>query len=100
MALRVIHQQIDDYSQSVLTTVLLSYLQLFADGNKRTARLLGHAVLTNNNRFPVIYTAADADEYVNSLVLFYERINLGAFEELILKTARRSVETYCNDSTA
>lgn len=100
MALRVIHQQTDDYSQSVLTTVLLSYLQLFADGNKRTARLLGHAVLTNSNRFPVIYAAADADEYVNSLVLFYERTNLGAFKDLFLKTARRSVETYCNDSTA
>ena len=100
MALHVIHQQSDDYSQSVLTTVLLSYLQLFADGNKRTARLLGHAVLTNSNRFPVIYAAADADEYVNSLVLFYERTNLGAFKELFLKTARRSVETYCNDSTA
>jgi len=40
------------FDKALFATVVLSYIQPFEDGNKRTARLLGNALLLANNACP------------------------------------------------
>jgi Fic family protein len=50
--LEAINSQADPYSKALVATVLLSYLQAFEDGNKRTARMVGHAMMLQAGTFP------------------------------------------------
>jgi len=41
---------------------MISYIQPFEDGNKRTARLLGNAILLANNYCPLSYRSIDEND--------------------------------------
>lgn len=43
------------FEKTILTLLLISYIQPFDDGNKRTARLTGNAILMNANMCPLSY---------------------------------------------
>ena len=74
--------------------VLLPYLQPFADGNKRTSRLVANAVLLAHEYPPLSYRSIDEQEYKGALLLFYEQGSLANFRELYLKQLEESAETY------
>jgi len=74
--------------------VLLPYLQPFADGNKRTSRLVANAVLLANGYPPLSYRSIDEQAYKGALILFYEQGTLANFRELYLKQLEESAETY------
>lgn len=70
------------FSKALLAIVLLSYIQPFEDGNKRTARLLGNALLMAYEACPLSYRSVDEAEYKKALVLFYEQNNVRYFKDL------------------
>lgn len=72
----------DIFSKALLTIVLLSYIQPFEDGNKRTARLLGNALLLAHDACPLSYRSVNEAEYKKALILFYEQNNIRYFKEL------------------
>ncbi len=74
--------------------VLLPYLQPFADGNKRTSRLLANAVLLAHGYPPLSYRGIDEQAYKGALILFYEQGSLANFRELYLKQLEESAENY------
>ncbi len=41
----MINKSADTFEKSLLSILLISYIQPFEDGNKRTARLIGNAML-------------------------------------------------------
>ena len=45
----IVNSKKDTYAKAVLLNTLISYIQPFNDGNKRTSRLMGNAVLMANN---------------------------------------------------
>lgn len=82
------------FAKSLLSIILLSYIQPFEDGNKRTSRVLGNAILVANNSFPLPLRNVDENLYKEATLLFYEQNNLNLFKKMFIEQCRFSVENY------
>ena len=82
------------FEKSLLALVLLSYIQAFNDGNKRTARIISNAVLINYNYCPVSFRTVDSMEYKKAMLLFYEQNNITAFKKIFISQFEFAVNTY------
>jgi Fic family protein len=82
------------FEKSLLTLVLLSYIQAFNDGNKRTARIVSNAVLIHNNYCPISFRTVDSVEYKKAMLLFYEQNNIIAFKKIFIDQFEFAVNTY------
>jgi len=82
------------FEKALLLLVLLSYIQAFADGNKRTARIISNAVLMNNNYCPVSFRTINSIEYKKAMLLFYEQNNINAFKNIFIHQFEFAVNTY------
>ncbi len=80
--------------KAIFAISVLSYIQPFEDGNKRTARLLGNAILLSNNYCPLSYRNINEIDYKKALLIFYENQNIQPLKELILAQYRFAVENY------
>lgn len=93
-AFRAINKLKEPYSKALAVILLLSYLQLFEDGNKRTARLLGNAILLAYGVCPLSYRNVDEADYKKALLLFYEQNSARMFKELFMEQYRFAVSKY------
>lgn len=82
------------FEKTFLTILLLSYIQGFEDGNKRTARLTGNAILMNNNACPLSYRSVNPTEYKKAVLMFYELNNVSAFKAIFMNQFQFAVENY------
>jgi Fic family protein len=73
---------------------MISYIQPFEDGNKRTARILGNALLLANNACPLSYRSVNEGDYKKAILLFYEQNNINLFKELFINQFKFSVDNY------
>lgn len=80
--------------KALASVLLISYIQPFEDGNKRTARLLGNAILLANNYCPLSYRSVDDNDYKKAIILFYEQNNAGFFKELFIEQFIFSLNNY------
>jgi len=80
--------------KAIFAISVLSYIQPFEDGNKRTSRLLGNAILLSNNYCPLSYRNLNEIDYKKALLVFYENQNILPFKELLLAQYRFAVENY------
>jgi len=62
----------DPFEQSFFLLMHLSYLQAFEDVNKRTARLSSNLPFIKDNLCPLSFVDVPKDDYVKSLIYFYE----------------------------
>lgn len=76
------------------TLLFVSYIQPFADGNKRTARMLSNAILLSNNCYPLSYRSVDEAYYKKAQILFYEQHNIFYFKEIFKEQYKFSVDNY------
>jgi len=82
------------FEKAVILMLLIAYIQPFFDGNKRTSRLSGNAILQSFDTCPLSYRSMDEVEYKKAILLFYERNNISYFKELFLKQFEFAVENY------
>jgi Fic family protein len=82
------------FSKALLALVLISYIQAFTDGNKRTARIISNAILINANHCPLSFRTVDPILYKKAMLLFYEQNNLTAFKKIFIDQFEFAVETY------
>jgi Fic family protein len=82
------------FEKALLSLLLISYIQPFADGNKRTARIISNAVLMDNKHCPISYRTVDSINYKKALLLFYEQNNITAFKKLFIDQFEFAVKTY------
>jgi Fic family protein len=82
------------FEKAFLSLVLLSYIQPFGDGNKRTARIVGNALLIANSHCPISFRTIDSVEYKKAMLVFYEQNNLNAFKEIFMSQFEFAVNTY------
>ena len=61
------------FEKALLTLVLLSYIQAFSDGNKRTARITSNAILIANGYCPLSFRTVDSVDYKKAMLIFYEQ---------------------------
>lgn len=84
----------DVFEKALLALVLISYIQPFMDGNKRTARIVSNGILMNNQYCPLSFRTVDSIDYKKALLLFYERNNISAFKDIFIKQFEFAVKTY------
>ena len=84
----------ETFEKALLILLLLSYIQAFEDGNKRTARLMSNAVLISNNHCPISFRTVDSMYYKKAMLLFYEQNNISAFKRLFIEQYEFAVNTY------
>lgn len=82
------------FEKSLLTLALISYIQPFSDGNKRTSRIVSNAILMNHKHCPISFRSVDSVEYKKALLLFYEQNNISAFKEIFIDQFEFAVNTY------
>ena len=80
--------------KAVAANLLIAYLQPFSDGNKRTSRMLGNAILLSNNIPPISFVHTPKEEYIKAVLYFYEKQNPDYFKYLILHELNNSFREY------
>jgi len=82
------------FEKALLALALISYIQPFTDGNKRTARIVSNAILMHNQFCPVSFRTVDSVTYKKALLLFYEQNNISSFKEIFIDQFEFAVNTY------
>ncbi len=91
---RLINAKENIFEKAMLALVLLSYIQAFADGNKRTARITSNAILIANNYCPISFRTVDSIDYKKAMLVFYEQNNISAFKQIFIEQFAFAVEQY------
>jgi Fic family protein len=82
------------FEKALLTLVLISYIQPFEDGNKRTARIISNAILMNENCCPLSFRTVDSIDYKKAMLVFYEQNNIDPFKQIFIDQFEFAVNTY------
>ena len=82
------------FEKVLLSLVLISYIQPFSDGNKRTARIISNAILINNQYCPLSFRTVDSIDYKKAMLVFYEQNNISAFKNIFIEQFEFAVKTY------
>jgi len=82
------------FEKAFIAVLMISYIQPFEDGNKRTGRILGNALLLAGNYCPLSYRSVDETEYKKAIVLFYEQNNFAYFKRLFTEQFKEAVSKY------
>lgn len=82
------------FEKSLLALLLISYIQPFEDGNKRTARMISNAILVANGACPLSYRSVDSLDYKKAMLLFYEQNNILLFKQIFIEQNIFSSKNY------
>ena len=82
------------FEQAFLALILISYIQPFVDGNKRTARIVSNAILINHKHCPISFRTVDSVDYKKAMLLFYEQNNITVFKRIFIEQFEFAVKTY------
>jgi Fic family protein len=82
------------FEKALFALVLLSYIQAFSDGNKRTARIISNAILINYNYCPLSFRTVDSIDYKKAMLVFYEQNNISVFKKVFMEQFEFAVKTY------
>ncbi|MDE6106566.1 MAG: Fic family protein [Bacteroidales bacterium] len=93
-AVRLINDKTGVFDKALLALVLLSYIQPFTDGNKRTARIVSNGILIAYGYCPISFRTVDSIDYKKAMLMFYEQNNIAAFKRIFIEQFLFAVETY------
>ncbi len=82
------------FEKALLALVLLSYIQAFTDGNKRTARIVSNGIFIANGYCPISFRTVDSTDYKKAMLMFYEQNNIAAFKRIFIEQFIFAVKTY------
>jgi prophage maintenance system killer protein/predicted transcriptional regulator len=91
---KLINGKANIFEKALLALVLISYIQPFMDGNKRTARIVSNAILMNEKHCPLSFRTVDSIEYKKAMLLFYEQNNISTIKEIFINQFEFAVNTY------
>jgi len=91
---RLVNQKDNIFEKALLSLLLISYIQAFADGNKRTARIVNNAVLIDHQYCPISFRTINSIDYKKAMLLFYEQNNISAFKTIFIDQFEFAVKTY------
>ena len=93
-SVRLINGRNNIFEKALLALVLLSYIQAFTDGNKRTARIVSNGILIANGYCPISFRTVDSIDYKKAMLMFYEQNNIAAFKRIFIDQFLFAVRTY------
>lgn len=82
------------FEKALLAVLLISYIQPFEDGNKRTGRMISNALLVAYEACPLSYRSVDSLDYKKAMFIFYEQNNLAAFKQIFIEQNDFGVKNY------
>lgn len=91
---RLINGKDNVFEKALLALVLLSYIQAFTDGNKRTARICSNAILMAWGYCPISFRTVDSVDYKKAMLMFYEQNNIVAFKRIFIEQYEFAVKNY------
>jgi len=92
--IQVINKNQSVVEKALIIKAMISYIQPYADGNKRTARMLTNAILLAHDYYPLSYRSLDEEEFKKALILFYEQNSLYHLKRLFIEQLRFAWENY------
>ncbi|NGX33881.1 MAG: hypothetical protein K1060chlam1_00223 [Candidatus Anoxychlamydiales bacterium] len=87
----------DPFEQSFFLLVHISYLQAFADVNKRTARLAANISFIKENLVPLAFSDVVIQDYMSAIIAIYELQDVRPLIDLYVYSYLRTCAAY--DST-
>lgn len=84
----------DPYEQSLFLLIHISYLQAFADVNKRTARLSANIPLIKNNLVPLSFSDVERNDYTSAMIAIYELQDIHPILDLYVFSYMRTCTMY------
>lgn len=90
----IINNKTNIFEKALLALVLLSYIQAFTDGNKRTARIVSNGILIAYGYCPISFRTIDSIDYKKAMLMFYEQNNITAFKRIFIDQFIFAVKTY------
>jgi Fic family protein len=82
------------FEKAFLVSILIAYIQVFEDGNKRTSRMVSNAILLAHHSIPLSYRIVDVEEYKKAIILFYELNNVSYFKQIFIEQFEDAVKNY------
>jgi prophage maintenance system killer protein len=82
------------FEKAFLSSILIAYIQVFEDGNKRTSRMVSNAILLANNSIPLSYRKVNTEEYKKAIILFYELNNISYIKQIFIEQFEDAVNNY------
>lgn len=90
----LINSKSEVFEKALLALVLLSYIQAFTDGNKRTARIISNGILIAHSYCPISFRSVDSIDYKKTMLMFYEQNNIASFKQIFIDQFLFAVKTY------
>lgn len=90
----LINRKENVFEKALLALVLLSYIQAFTDGNKRTARIISNGILIAHGYCPISFRTVDSVDYKKAMLMFYEQNNISVFKKIFIDQFLFAVKTY------
>lgn len=90
----IINKNKNPFEKALIVQFMIAYIQPYADGNKRTARMLTNAILLAHDLYPLSYRSVDEDEFKKALILFYEQGSICSIKQLFIEQVIFANETY------
>ena len=78
--------------KALAAILLVSYLQPFADGNKRTARVLANAILESYNYPPITLGSIEPTRYRRACIAFYEMADISLMTQIVADSYELFIE--------
>lgn len=91
---KLINLKTNIFEKALIALVLISYIQGFMDGNKRTARITSNGILIANKHCPLSFRTVDSIDYKKAMLIFYEQNNITAFKRIFIDQFEFAVKTY------
>jgi Fic family protein len=94
MTIEKMNKAHDSWSQALIALLMISYIQPFEDGNKRSARLIANACLIAHNVCPLSFRSVDESAYKKAMLIFYELQNASLFKKIFVDQFNFSIDNY------
>lgn len=91
---RIINSTQNAFEKALIAHCMIPYLQPYADGNKRTGRMLTNAILLAHDLYPISYRSVDEEEFKKALILFYEQGSLFHIKRLLIEQIKFANQNY------
>lgn len=92
--IEVLNKTSNPIEKALIAVLMIAYIQPFEDGNKRTSRILGNAILLADGYCPLSYRSVDEIEYKKAIILFYEKNSVAYFKKLFIEQFKQAVNKY------
>ena len=80
--------------KALIAVIMISYIQPFEDGNKRTGRILANAIMYSYGYCPLSYRSVKDTDYKKAVIIFYENNSLEYFKRIFVEQFKFAVEKY------